>query len=42
LFLADLRREGPISAYVAVTDCGLDPSEAFVEHLCGPNTKSHR
>jgi hypothetical protein len=42
LFLADLRREGPISAYVAVTDCGLGPSEAFVEHLCGPNTKSHR
>jgi hypothetical protein len=25
LIWADLRREGPISAYVAMTDCRLDP-----------------
>src|SRR5438045_6517037 len=30
---ADLRREGPISTYVAVTDYQIGSSEASVEHL---------
>jgi hypothetical protein len=32
LIWADLRREGPIAAYVAVTDCRIGSSEASVEH----------
>jgi hypothetical protein len=36
LIWADLRREGPISAYVAATDRIVGAS---VEHPAGPNTK---
>ena len=34
LIWADLRREGPISTYVAVTDYRIGPSEASVGRLC--------